>query len=215
MLSVPIAPRIDMKKLIQYLAVTLLAVCACGSSPAGQLHDGDLIFQTSLSDQSIAIQRATHSKFSHVGIIFLRNGGPYVFEAARIVLYTPLTEWIARGEGGHYVVKRLRDAQRLLTPGALTNLRRTAMKFKGKPYDFTFEWSDSRMYCSELVWKIYDRGLGIRIGSLRKLRQFDLSDPLVKRKMKERYGSRIPLDEPVISPGDMFDFAGLKVVAEH
>lgn len=210
-----VARRIDMKKLIFSLLLTLSVVCACGSPSAEQLRDGDLIFQTSRSNQSIAIQRATHSQFSHVGIIFFRNGSPSVYEAAATVRYTPLSEWTARGEGGHYVVKRLRDAERLLTPRAVTQLKRAARKFQGKPYDPVFEWSDDRIYCSELVWKIYDRGLGIRIGSLKKLRNFDLSDPLVKRKMKERYGSRIPLDEPVISPGEMFDFAGLTIVAEH
>ncbi len=60
------------------------------------------------------------------------------------------------------------------------------------------------MYCSELVWKIYDKGLGIRIGKLQKIRDIDLSDPIVKAKIKERYGNKVPLEETVISPGEMF-----------
>jgi hypothetical protein len=91
-----------------------------------------------------------------------------------------------------------------LTPEAVTKLRQVAAKFQGKPYDSYFEWSDKRMYCSELVWKIYDRGLGILVGRLRKVRDLDLSDPVVKAKMKEQYGNKIPLDETVISPGEMF-----------
>lgn len=70
------------------------------------------------------------------------------------------------------------------------------------------------MYCSELVWKIYDRGLGVRLGRLQKLRDFDLSDPVVKSKMKERYGNRIPLDETVISPGEIFSADSLRVAAQ-
>src|SRR5437867_163185 len=27
------------------------------------------------------------------------------------------------------------------------------------PYDLTFEWSDDKIYCSELVWKVYERAL--------------------------------------------------------
>jgi hypothetical protein len=77
-------------------------------------------------------------------------------------------------------------------------------KFQGKPYDSYFEWSDTRIYCSELVWKIYDRGIGIRVGRLQKVRDLDLSDPIVKTKIKERYGNKAPLDETVISPGEMF-----------
>ena len=204
-----------MKKPISVLIVAFLALLACGDSLAAQLRDGDIIFHTSRSAQSIAIQKATHSKYSHMGIVFIRDGNPFVYEAIKTVRYTPLKKWVARGEGGHYVVKRLRDADRVLTAEAIVRLREVAAKLQGKPYDLTFEWSDSRIYCSELVWKIYDRGLGLSVGRLQKLRDFDLSDPIVKNKMKERYGKAIPLDETVISPGEMFSFEGLVVVAEH
>ena len=204
-----------MKKLLPFLVLSLLALCVCGDSLADQLRDGDIIFQTSRSAQSIAIQKATHSKYSHMGIVFFRDGDPYVFEAISIVQYTPLKKWVARGDGGHYVVKRLRDAPRILTSEAVAKLRQEAAKLQGKPYDLAFEWSDTRIYCSELVWKIYERGLGLRVGQLQKLRNFDLSDPIVRAKMKERYGKAIPMEEIVISPGEMFSFEGLAVVAEH
>jgi hypothetical protein len=199
-----------------YLAILLLAISGCEGSHAQQgVRDGDIIFHTSRSAQSIAVQKATHSKYSHMGIILFRNGEPFVFEAINTVQYTPLKKWIARGNGGQYVVKRLREADRILTPDAIAKLRRVADGFRGRPYDLTFEWSDARIYCSELVWKIYDRGLGIRIGRLQSLRDFDLSDPIVKSKMKERYGGRVPMDETVISPGEMFAFDGLTVIDQR
>jgi len=204
-----------MKKLLPFVLLWLIALSACGDSFAGQLRDGDIIFHTSRSAQSLAIQKATHSKYSHMGIIFFRDGNPYVYEAIQTVRHTPLKKWAARGDGGHYVVKRLRDADRILTPEAVAKFRRAAAKFQGNPYDLTFEWSDARIYCSELVWKIYDRGLGLRVGRLQKLREFDLSDPIVKAKMKERYGTAIPMDETVIAPGEIFSFDGLVVVAEQ
>jgi len=204
-----------MKKAISVLLIAFLALLACGDSLADQLRDGDIIFHTSCSAQSIAIQKVTHSKYSHMGIVFIRDGNPYVYEAIKTVQYTPLKKWVARGDGGHYVIKRLRDADRVMAPEAVAKLRQVAAKLHGKPYDLTFEWSDSRIYCSELVWKIYDRGLGLPVGRLQKLRDFDLSDPIVKNKMKERYGKAIPMDETVISPGKMFSFDGLVVVAEH
>jgi hypothetical protein len=139
-----------------------------------------------------------------MGIIFLRNGNPYVYEAIKTVQYPPLRNWIARGEGSHYVVKRLREADRILTSQAVMKLRQAAAKSQGKPYDSYFEWSGKRIYCSELMWKIYDRGLGIHAGKLQKVRDLDLSDPLVKAKIKERYGNKVPVDETVISPGEMF-----------
>jgi len=188
------------------LSTALLVLLAGGAAhAAAALRDGDIIFHTSRSAQSVAVQRATGSRYSHMGIVLLRDGKPYVFEAVSTVRYTPLAQWTARGNGGHYVVKRLRDADKLLTPGAVARLHARTADFAGRPYDLTFEWSDGRIYCSELVWKLYQRALGVRIGELQKIRTFNLADPAVRAKMRERYGDKVPMDEPVISPVAMFD----------
>ena len=170
-----------------------------------EIRDGDLIFHTSLSRQSKAIQLATKSKYSHCGIIYKENGQYYVFEAVQPVKETPLDKWIARGKNGHYVIKRLKNADKVLTVEALEKMKREGEKFKGKDYDLTFEWSDDKIYCSELIWKIYQRATGIEIGKLEKLSEFDLSSEVVREKMKERYGDKIPIDEIVISPAKIFD----------
>ncbi len=96
------------------LLIPLLVVLSCGAArglPAVQ--DGDIIFHTSQSSQSIDIQRATGSSYSHMGLILFRNGKPYVFEAISTVRYTPFARWIARGNDRHFVVKRLKDAARV------------------------------------------------------------------------------------------------------
>ena len=170
-----------------------------------EIRDGDLIFHTSLSRQSKAIQLATKSKYSHCGIIYKENGQYYVFEAVQPVKETPLDKWIARGKNGHYVIKRLKNADKVLTVEALEKMKREGEKFKGKDYDLTFEWSDDKIYCSELIWKIYQRATGIEIGKLEKLSDFDLTSEVVREKMKERYGDKIPMDEIVISPAEIFD----------
>jgi uncharacterized protein YycO len=198
------------------LFAAILVILACGRvSLAEQLQDGDIIFHTSRSAQSVAIQKATNSKYSHMGIILFLDGRPYVYEAINTVQYTLLKEWIDRGDSGHYVVKRLRDADQILTPSAIAKLRQTAKEFYGKPYDLTFAWSDDRIYCSELVWKIYYRSLGIRIGRLQKLSEFDLSDAAVQAKIRERYGSRVLTEETVISPGEMYSAENLRIVVEQ
>ena len=200
---------VGVKRLLAFAVIGLAPGDGHAQPPA---RDGDIIFHTSRSTQSLAIQRATGSRYSHMGIILHRGGKPFVFEAISTVQYTPLERWIARGNGGHYVIKRLEHASKLLTPDALERLRKAAIRFKGRPYDLTFEWSDDRIYCSELVWKLYDRVLGIRIGELEKLRDFNLTDPAVRSKMRERYGDRIPMDEPVISPASMFESSRLVTV---
>ena len=188
-----------------YLLASFLFLAAFTQPAAYQARNGDIIFQTSRSSQSLAIQKATNSRYSHMGIVYVRDGMPVVFEAIEPVKITGFKEWTARGVDGSYVVKRLKDADRLLTPESLKHMRDVGKRFEGKHYDLTFEWSDDRIYCSELVWKIFNEALGIEIGKLRKLSDFDLSHPDVQQKLKERFGDSIPLDEPVISPTDMFD----------
>ncbi len=201
-----------MRRVALLLALIVTACKVGAATPV--VKDGDIIFQTSLSSQSRAIQLATGSKYSHMGLILLRDGKPYVFEAEATVRYTPLDRWIARGSGHHYVVKRLGDAAQRLTPDAVQRLKNSAQQFAGRPYDLVFEWSDDRMYCSELVWKIYRNALAVEIGDLQHVRDFDLSNPVVQSKMRERYGDHIPLDEPVISPAAMFQSPLLITVAK-
>jgi uncharacterized protein YycO len=170
-----------------------------------EIKNGDLIFQTSLSGQSNAIQLATKSKYSHCGLIFKDGNEFYVFEAVQPVKRTPLDKWIARGKDGKYVIKRLKNADQVLNSATLTKMKQVGDQFNGKNYDLTFEWSDDKIYCSELIWKIYQRATGIEIGKLEKLSDFDLTNEAVKQKMKERYGDKIPTNEIVISPVAIFD----------
>ena len=73
------------------------------------IENGDIVFQRSRSGQAEAIAAATRSEFTHVGVVFITNGRPFVYEAVQPVKRTPLDEWIKRGAGGRHVVKRLRD----------------------------------------------------------------------------------------------------------
>ncbi len=178
------------------------------------INNGDIIFQTSKSSQSSAIQLATNSKYSHMGIIYENNGQFFVYEAVQPVKLTPLKQWISRGENGHYVIKRLANADQILTRSILDKMKQIGEQFRGKPYDVYFEWSDDKIYCSELVWKIYKQATGIEIGKLEKLSDFDLSNNIVKAKMKERYGESIPMNEKVISPAAMFNSDKLITIEE-
>jgi hypothetical protein len=177
-----------------------------------QFQTGDIIFQTSKSAQSKAIQLATKSKYSHVGIIYEINGKFFVYEAVQPVKLTKLNDWIKRGEGAHYVVKRLKESIGVITKTNQKKMMDFGEKFSNKNYDLYFEWSNDRIYCSELVWKIYKGALGIELGQLQHLRDFDLSSPIVKNKLKERYGNDIPLDESVISPAAIFNSEKLVTV---
>lgn len=180
-----------------------------------KLRDGDIIFQETSSAQSKAIQLATHSRYSHVGIIYFQKNRPFVFEAVQPVKFSSLSNFLRRSVGGHYIVKRLKNADSILTKPILAKMLSEGRRFSGKDYDWVFGWSDSRIYCSELVWKIYQRGAGIELSPTKRLREFDLSHPTVKAKMRERYGLNIPLDEPVVAPSQLFESDLLEIVLER
>jgi len=198
-------------------ALFLFLAGVVGCAPGGDYEprNGDIVFHTSRSAQSVAIQLATQSRYSHMGIVYVRAGEPFVLEAVQPVKLTPLATWTARGEDGHFVVKRLRDADTRLTAEVLRKMYAVGEQFVGKDYDPYFEWSDERVYCSELVWKVFDRGAGIQVGERQTIADFDLSHPGVQAKVQERYGDRIPLDEVVVSPAAIFDAANLETVYEN
>jgi uncharacterized protein YycO len=205
-----------MKK-IHYIILSLIVLISCQNKSGinNDFENGDIIFQTSKSSQSKAIQIATKSKYSHMGIIYQKDNELYVFEAVQPVKLTPLNDWVKRGENGHYVVKRLKNSKEILTSEKLSEMKTIGDRFKGKNYDLYFEWSDKRIYCSELVWKIYKEALGLEIGKLETLNDFDLTDKIVKEKMKERYGDNIPRNELAISPAAMFNSEKLITVFKN
>ncbi|SUJ28431.1 Uncharacterized distant relative of cell wall-associated hydrolases [Sphingobacterium spiritivorum] len=178
------------------------------------IKEADLIFQSSLSELSKAIQLATKSPYSHCGIIFKEGEEYVVLEAVQPVQKTPLSDWIARGENSQYVIRRLKKADQILTADILTNMKKEGEKLEGKDYDVRFEWSDDKIYCSELIYKIYERAAGIKLGKLQQLKDFDFTNPAVKAQLKERYGHHIPLNETVISPAAVFESELLETITQ-
>jgi len=197
-------------KLVLFFYFLLLPVL-CKAQPYLP-KEGDIVFQTSRSTQSAAVQAATASPYSHMGIILFQKGKPYVFEAVQPVKFTELGQWLARGKAGHFVAKRLKSS---LNATEVGKLHVYARRYVGKPYDLTFEWSDERIYCSELVWKLYKQAANVELAPLEKLGSFNLKAPVVRKKLTERYGANIPLKEPVISPVAIFNSPLLLTIAKH
>ncbi|MCB0402583.1 MAG: YiiX family permuted papain-like enzyme [Flavobacteriales bacterium] len=223
----------EMKK-FNYIVFAAVIIVACGQEEmppsntdntqaeaksitvqtVNKYRDGDIIFQTSGSGQSKAIQLATHSEYSHCGLMFKRKNGKdewSVLEAIQPVKWTPLSEWIARGDDQHYVIKRV-ITDSIIPDKSLQELRKIAEQYLGKDYDLLFDWSDEKIYCSELVWKSYYNLNKTKVGEPQQLSEFDLSNPVVRQKMKERYGSQVPLQETVISPAAIFDSELLETI---
>lgn len=199
------------------VAMSCLVFLACfvdAKNSKLSYNEGDIIFQTSKSAQSKAIQAATHCKYSHMGILYKHYDDWLVYEAYGPVISTDVDSWIKRGVGGHFTLKRLKSGSPF-SGRYIERLYNEGQRLQGKPYDPYFEFTDDRIYCSELVWKVYKRALGIELCPLRKLSSFDLSSPVVKAKMQERYGARIPLNMKVVPPSEILNSPYLKTIAER
>ena len=195
------------KKILLLLMVVINSMFE--SCMSQDFKNGDIIFQTSKSSQSKMIQLITESKLTHCGIIFFRNGKPYVFEAVQPVKKTPLQEWINRGVGKKYIVSRVKDP---LTKSELNTMFNYSVSLLGKDYDSQFQWSDEKMYCSELVYKVMVAGDRF-VGYGKKFSDYNLNNDIVKKAIKKRYnGNSINLNEMVITPVDIYKNSNVKTI---
>jgi hypothetical protein len=178
-------------------------------------YDGDVIFQSLRSGQSDAIQLATNSKYSHCGIVFWEGNRCYVFEAFKKVKATPIDKFIERSRGGHYAVRRLKDSRNFFASQGEKFRKIYYQRYHGKIYDGRYEASDDKIYCSELVWKLYKDAANLEIGEWKRLGDFDLSNKVVQEELRYTYGDNIPLDEKIISPEALFSANALVTVRDQ
>lgn len=175
-------------------------LCHAAEPPPG-LKEGDIVFTSSARGQGEAIIAATGSPYTHCGVVFEKDGTLMVLEAVQPVRITPLREFIAHGEPGLCVAKRLRQP---VAPADYRKAKDWAARQVGRDYDIRFGWDDQRLYCSELVWKIYQKA-GVELCAPRRFRDYQLERPAVRRIIEERFGGmeRVPMDEKVVAPSDL------------
>jgi uncharacterized protein YycO len=167
------------------------------------LKDGDILFQDTGGDLGEAIKIATKSKYSHCGMVIKEGKEIQVFEAIGPVQYTPINEWVKHGANNSFKAYRLKKAE-VISGLQIKSWKLKAIDYIGKAYDHVFGWSDDKIYCSELVWKMY-KNIGIEISKPKQLKDFDLSHKLVKQQLQMRYGKNIPYEEKVVSPQDLLE----------
>ena len=173
------------------------------TEPINEVREGDVIFQTSLSQQSPLIQIATRSKISHCGIIVMKDGEPYVLETLKTLVVTPLDQFIARGEGKRYWLKRSKKE----------NIKIEYDNYLGKPYDLAFKFDNDKFYCSELIYDIYKNQLGIELCKPKKVNDYLIlcTDklPPIEKAMKKR---GITKEQYAVAPVDIFESEYLEAV---
>ena len=160
------------------------------------VKEGDVIFQTSKSRQSPLIQWGTQSKISHCGVIVMKGGEPYVLETLKTLQLTPLKSFIVRGQGGKYWLKR----------SDKKNIKIKYTHYLGKPYDKAFKMDNNIYYCSELVYDIYIKQLGIELCKPKKVSDYLILGinhyPALEKEMKNR---DIKMEQEVVAPVAVFE----------
>lgn len=166
-----------------------------------QLQESDIVFSSSVRGQGEAIVAATGSRHTHCGIVVRRSGRLMVLQAVQSVGITTLESFISHSRPGTFLAMRVNTAP---APESYRKARNWAMAQIGRNYDPRFLWNDRNLYCSELVWKIYQKS-GIGLCPPRRFRDYDLSKPAVGKIIKQRFGGmgRVPMDEIVVAPSDL------------
>ena len=158
-------------------------------------REGDIVFQSlPRNDLTDAIEGISESPWSHCGVL-VRDGGKWmVAEAIGDVHLTPLYKWVFRSRQCRFAAYRL-DA---MTDAGAPRLRRAIDAFMGKPYDYHYAPDDSEIYCSELVVKAFERGLGIKFGQWQRLQ--DLNWQPFEKFIRSMEDGALPLEREMITP---------------
>ena len=188
---------------ILFSALLALSYGAYSKHNPYDLQNGDIVFQSGNRGQAVAVKAATDSPWSHVGIVFQRGSDWWVLEAVQPVKYTKLETFIKRNPSSFYAM-RLKDSSSI-TPESLEKAQTWGKAQINKPYDLKFQWDDKKLYCSELVWKIYKHSTDIELCEPRPMRSYNLKHPKVANLVKQRYGSedKIPLKLMTVAPSDI------------
>lgn len=181
----------------------LIEPLSAQDAPITDVREGDIIIQTSQSEQSPLIQIGTRSKITHCGIIVIRNGEPHVLETLRALVLTPLDKFIARGKDCKYWLKRS-DKE---------NIKIEYAHYLGKTYDLAFSFDNDIYYCSEMVYDIYLNQLGIKLCEPKKVDDYLIlctdKIPQIESAMKRR---GIINEQYIVAPVDIFESDYLKNV---
>jgi len=185
--------------------------CEADAEPGYEPRVGDLLFQSSPRGPLVdAIEGATESPYSHVGMVVERNGRWFVLEAGGGGVATaPLNTFIRRGRRGNFAVYRFQDRYTRRIPSIIAE----AERHLGKPYDGRYEFDDAKIYCTELIFKGFRAATGEELGRIRKLGELKWRPYEAVIRRIENGG--LPLERPMITPRDMSEAEQLDLVMKR
>lgn len=196
-----------MKKILIAIGILIVAIAiplrswlieplSAQDAPITDIREGDVIFHTSQSSQSPLIQVGTRSHITHCGIVVMKDGKPYVLETLKTLVLTPLDKFIVRGKDGKYWLKRS-DKE---------DIKIDYAHYLGKSYDFAFSFDNDIYYCSELVYDIYKRQLGIELCTPKQIGDYLILGTDKLDKIEEAMSRRgITKEQYAVAPVDIFE----------
>lgn len=173
-------------------------------------EEGDILFQSLPHSRLVdAIEGVTDSPYSHCGIVSERQGRWVVYEALKDVRATPLPEFLSRGRKQGFAVYRLKPKFRKHIPDTIKHVR----SLLGRPYDVRYRMDDQYIYCSELVFKGYQKATGDELGKL--VRLGDMNWRPYRSTIEFYENGPVPHDRKMITPRDLAKARQLKLVQSH
>ena len=194
------------------LWLSLLLVLACAGSlraqliPSSAVQEGDMILTRSASARSMFTAAIDGTgEFAHAGIIAFIKGEPYVVTALPMNIHgdlhdhgriacIPLEDYLRRDRYTRIAIFRIQAAHPSQRQKA-TQL--SLLWFLQKiPFDTSFDLTnDDRLYCTEMIWKAYERA-GFQIIRLESLRNRDR------------------ITQPIIYPSDLLKSPAVRFIGE-
>jgi len=131
---------------------------------ASVFQTGDILFIRGRTWRSfiVVLSQWNNSDFSHVGIVLIKDGVPYVIHATPegmdrgTVISEPLREFLCSKEAAEAGLYRIREGLSDIAKEAAAAAERFAARVI--PFDHEFDLlSSEKLYCTELIWLSYKK----------------------------------------------------------
>lgn len=198
-----------MRKLITLTIILIINILNLKAQDVKErLEEGDLVFQDldcgPLCDAIEAVTEGFQGRdFSHVAIIIKENNRLRAIEAIGSEVRTISIDslFMRAAMKNKFLVMRLNDEYQHITK----DISKNAIKYIGKKYDDRFIMHNDSLYCSELVYEVFNKSANKR--ELFHLQEMTYKEPGTDhffRAWVEYYkslNSNIPEGLPGINPG--------------
>lgn len=198
-----------MKIFIGFIFVSIL-LSACGPD-LSLIKEGDIIFNHNYVLSDSVFYKCSNEKETVTGLVLKHDNQLQVFCMCPTPTYCSIKSFTKSCDD--IDVKRLKNANGILTPPILKKIYKCVAVFDSTSFDQSLSWSDSAMYESELVWKIYQCSTGLRLGEPQAFSTLKSNDNW-KNLFSAREQKKLNNKEMAITPAMIFNSTYLYSIIE-